>query len=57
MKKWLLIALFGLSALPLAACERKEGPVEETGEEIDQGLDKTGEQIDKAGEEAKEKAD
>jgi uncharacterized lipoprotein YehR (DUF1307 family) len=38
------IMIFGL-----AACEKKEGPVERAGKEIDKTIEKAGQQIEKAG--------
>ena len=38
------ILVFGLSA-----CEKKEGPAERAGKEIDKTIDKAGQQLEKAG--------
>ena len=38
------ILVFGLSA-----CEKKEGPAERAGKEIDKTVDKAGQQLEKAG--------
>ena len=36
-----------LVALP--GCEKQEGPMEQAGKKVDQGVEKAGEQIEKAG--------
>ncbi|NLX03544.1 MAG: hypothetical protein GXY33_00205 [Phycisphaerae bacterium] len=47
-----LLAMLLLSAVFVAipSCEREEGPVEEAGEKIDEGIEETGEAIEDAGE-------
>lgn len=48
------ISLFGLAgvaltALALAACQPREGPMERAGKDIDQAMQKTGDELKKAG--------
>lgn len=38
----------GILIAGVAGCEKKEGPMERTGKEIDRAAEKTGQQIDKA---------
>lgn len=45
MKKQIAALLFGLGVFGLAACE-DDGPVEETGEEIDDAADDVEDEID-----------
>jgi len=53
MKKILAIVSAGLAAsilvVGLSACEKKEGPAERAGKEIDKTVDKAGQQLEKAG--------
>jgi len=53
MKKILAIVGAGLAAsilvVGLSACEKKEGPAERAGKEIDKTVDKAGQQLEKAG--------
>ena len=46
-----VIAALAMSALVvgLAACEKKEGPAERAGKEIDKSVEKVGQSIEKAG--------
>jgi len=39
----------GILAMGLAACEKKEGPAERAGKEIDKSVEKVGQSIEKAG--------
>jgi hypothetical protein len=39
-----MLGLFAVA--PLAGCEREEGALEETGENIDQGLEDAGESVE-----------
>ncbi len=41
-------------SLPMVACDMDEGPVEETGEQIDEAADETGEALDEAADDAEE---
>ena len=43
------ILAIGILTVGLAACEKKEGPAERAGKEIDKTLEKAGQQIEKAG--------
>jgi len=53
-----VIAALAMSALVvgLAACEKKEGPAERAGKDIDKALDKAGQQLEKAGEKMQDAA-
>jgi hypothetical protein len=42
--------------LGLSACEKKEGPTERAGKEIDKTIDKAGQQLEKAGQQIQEAA-
>ena len=50
-KRVSLFALAGVAttALALAACQPKEGPMERAGKEIDNAVQKTGDELKKAG--------
>ena len=39
----------GILVAGLSACEKKEGPAERAGKEIDKTVDKAGQQLEKAG--------
>ena len=45
-----------LLVLGLAACEKKEGPAERAGKEIDKTVDKAGQQLEKAGQQIQDAA-
>ena len=53
MKRILTLVSAGLAAsilvVGLSACEKKEGPAERAGKEIDKTVDKAGQQLEKAG--------
>ena len=53
MKKILAIVGAGLAAsilvVGLSACEKKEGPAERAGKELDKTVEKAGQQLEKAG--------
>jgi hypothetical protein len=51
----LLSSAFLMLALGALGCERKEGPAEKAGKELDQGLEKAGEQMEEAGDKIKDK--
>ncbi len=40
----------------LSACEKKEGPAERAGKEIDKSMEKAGQQIEKAGQQIQDTA-
>jgi hypothetical protein len=42
--------------LGLSACEKKEGPLERAGKEIDKSIESAGKQIEKAGEKIQDAA-
>lgn len=44
----LLAVTLATAALAAAGCERREGPVEEAGEEVDDAMDEVGDQVDEA---------
>ena len=49
------IALFaGVLLAALTACQKKEGPAEQVGKQIDQAVEKAGRQIEKAGDEVQD---
>jgi hypothetical protein len=52
---WALLAI-GILTVGLAACEKKEGPVERAGKEIDKTVEKAGQQIEKAGQKIEDAA-
>jgi hypothetical protein len=45
-----------LMILALAACEKKEGPAERAGKEIDKTVERAGEQLEKAGQQIQDAA-
>ncbi len=53
-----LIAGMAMSALIVAlpACEKREGPAERAGKEIDKAVDKVGQQVERAGEKIQDAA-
>ena len=53
-----VIAALAMSALVvgLAACDKKEGPAERAGKDIDKAIDKVGQQVEKAGEKIQDAA-
>ena len=42
--------IMGLLLVSLSACQKKEGPAERAGKDIDKATEKAGQQIQKAGE-------
>ena len=52
--------IFALAAsvlvLGLSGCEKKEGPMERAGKEVDKTVDKAGQQIEKAGDKVQDAA-
>ena len=40
----------------LAACEKKEGPAERAGKQVDKAVEKVGEQVEKAGQQIQDAA-
>lgn len=56
MKKSVITALvLGLLVAGLSGCQKKEGPLERAGKQIDNAPEKTGQEIDKALEKAGKK--
>ena len=52
-----LLALVAIAfAFSLAACEKKEGPMEKAGKSIDNAAAKTGKEIEKAGDKIQDAA-
>jgi hypothetical protein len=53
-----VVSVLAISALivGLAACEKKEGPAERAGKDIDKAIDKVGQQMEKAGEKIQDAA-
>ena len=51
-------AVFALSVLVLglSACEKKEGPMERAGKQVDKAVDSAGQQVEKAGQKIQEAA-
>jgi len=49
--------LLGALVAVLSGCQKKEGPLERAGKEIDKAAEKTGQQIDKALEKTGEKVE
>jgi len=60
MKKLRTIVCAGLAisvlAVGLAACEKKEGPAERAGKQVDKAVEKVGEQVEKAGQQIQDAA-
>jgi hypothetical protein len=54
--KTLPLLLSGAFLLFALGCEKKEGPAEQAGKSIDQGLEKAGEKMEDAGDKMKDKA-
>ena len=48
--------IMGALLVTLSACQKKEGPAEEAGKQIDQTTEKVGEQIEKTGEQIQDAA-
>ena len=53
-----VVAALAIGALigALSGCEKKEGPAERAGKEIDKAVDKVGQQVEKAGEKIQDAA-
>lgn len=49
------VLVLGILAAGMSGCQKKEGPMERTGKEMDKAAEKTGQQIDKAIEKTGEK--
>lgn len=60
MKKLRTIVCAGLAmsvlTIGLAACEKKEGPAERAGKQVDKAVEKVGEQVEKAGQQIQDAA-
>ena len=54
-KSVLAALILGVLIFAVAGCEKKEGPMERTGREMDKAAEKTGQQINKAVEKTGEK--
>jgi hypothetical protein len=48
--------IMGALLVTLSACQKKEGPAEEAGKQIDQTTEKVGEQIEKTGDQIQDAA-
>jgi hypothetical protein len=46
-KNMIAAAVLGILIAGVSGCQKKEGPMERTGQEIDKAAEKTGQQIDK----------
>lgn len=46
----------GILVAGLSACEKKEGPVERAGKEIDKSIERAGQQMEKAGQQIQDAA-
>ena len=46
VKGIMFAAMLGIAASTLAACQKKEGPMEEIGEEIDEAVDNAKDAVD-----------
>ena len=51
----IVMLVLGILVAGMTGCQKKEGPMERTGKEIDKAAEKTGEKIDKAVEKSGEK--
>jgi hypothetical protein len=49
-------AALGILVVGLSACEKKEGPAERAGKEIDKTVEKAGQQLEKAGQQIQDAA-
>jgi len=50
MRAWVSAGLAaGILVVGLSACEKKEGPAERAGKEVDKTVEKAGQQLEKAG--------
>jgi hypothetical protein len=60
MKKLRTIVCAGLAMsvlmVGLSACEKKEGPAERAGKQVDKAVEKAGEQVEKAGQQIQDAA-
>ena len=57
MKKVLAVMVaLGLCGLYWLGCQKKEGPVERAGKQIDKAVEKAGQQVEKAGEKIEDAA-
>ncbi|MGH8495589.1 MAG: hypothetical protein ACREVN_05590 [Gammaproteobacteria bacterium] len=52
----LLLIMIAATGFALGACE-PQGPAEETGEEIDQGIDEAGDEMEETGDEIEDEFD
>ena len=50
------VLAMGILALGLSACEKKEGPAERAGKEIDKTVESAGKQLEKAGQQIQDSA-
>lgn len=57
LEKFFLIALTCIGLVTLQACDTNEGPLEETGENIDNAVDDAGDAIDDAADDAEDAID
>ena len=48
--------IMGALLLALSACQKREGPAEQAGKELDQATEKLGEQIEQAGDDIQDAA-
>jgi hypothetical protein len=48
--------IMGALLVTLSACQKKEGPAEQAGKQIDQATEKVGEQIEKTGDQIQDAA-
>ena len=53
-KKVLASLVIGVLLVGLSCCQKKEGPAERVGRQIDKAVEKAGQQIDKAGKKIEE---
>ena len=49
-KRVMMVLLMSALMAGISCCQKKEGPVEHAGKQIDKAIEKTGQQIEKAGE-------
>lgn len=50
------LMVFGILAIGLAGCQKKEGPAEKAGKAMDKAAEKVGEKVEKAGDKIKDAA-
>jgi len=55
-KSVMVVLVMSVLIVGLSGCQKKEGPVERAGKQIDKAVEKTGQQVEKAGEKIEDAA-